>query len=172
MCVETSLQDGLCGRAGQTSSLVSEALLHLDVVWWCGGPTVPGDVLLHVAHALQCCRGTELVPAPGAAPEQLCCRPVWRGLPWGWLISFSVAGEILWRILSAEALDFFRRSYIGTGLQAYKEPASSQDTQGQSVNLLTYVFRLHRIGEAALVLISSRFWYFFCSAYPTGEIWH
>lgn len=31
----------------------------------------PGEVLLHVAHALQCSRGTELVPAPGAAPEQL-----------------------------------------------------------------------------------------------------
>lgn len=94
------------------------------------------------------------------------CRPIWRGLSWRWLISFSVPGEILWRILSAEALGFFRRSYLGTGLQAYEEPVSSQDTQGQLVNLLTYAFRWHRIGEAALVLLSSRFWCFFCSAFP------
>lgn len=85
---------------------------------------------------------------PLVLPLNSCsCRPVLRGLPGRWFISFCVAGEILWRVLSAEALDFFRTSYIGTGLQAYKEPVSGQDTRGQSVNLLTYVFRLHRIGE-------------------------
>lgn len=48
-----------------------ELCFSLDVVLWCGAPTVPGDVLLHVARALQCFRGTDLVPVPGAAPEQV-----------------------------------------------------------------------------------------------------
>lgn len=149
------MEDRLWGRAGPAAARTS---LCCGVVGLVG--VMPAGILIPVVpHAAG-------ASGDGAGASPWCCRPLWRGLSWRWLISRSIAREILQRAPSAGALDYSRSSYLGPGLQACEEPASRQDTRGQPINPVPYVFRLHGIGEAALVLISSTLWHLFCPLFP------